>query len=271
MTKQERIKQEAKELFVEKNYSCSQLVEYFKGKLTYAEIKKIIRENCKQEKYVPRKVENIIGKRFDRLVVLENLGRKEHGTTVHRCLCDCGNVIEVPKGYLASRHQRSCGCLKKEITTKHNLCHTRIYQIFEDMKVRCYRPSFKYYKYYGGRGIKICEDWLNNFKNFYDWAMNNGYDETLTIERIDVNKDYCPNNCKWIPKSEQTKNTTRTKTITYNGQTKIASDWSRETGIPENTLLRRLKQFNDLDVVFYKGNLHEIMKSKEYLDAKLIL
>lgn len=204
---------------------------------------------------MPREVENIIGKRFGRLVVIENLGIKKHGSAIHRCLCDCGNVKEVPNSYLKSNHTTSCGCLVKEIHTTHNLCKTRIYKIYEKMKDRCYRKNFTFYNNYGGRGIKICNEWLNDFKLFYDWAIQNGYKDNLTIDRVDNNGNYEPSNCRWVDRKTQNSNTRRNKFITYNGETKTISDWGKQLKIPINTLSRRLKQNRPIDEIFYKGDL----------------
>lgn len=212
---------------------------------------------------MPRKLDNIIGKRFGRLVVLENLNIKKHNLILHKCQCDCGKIVNVFNGYLKTGHTTSCGCLAREVHSKHHLSSSRLYNIYCGMKRRCYVPNDDFYNHYGGRGIKICEDWLNKetgFKTFYDWAMANGYKDKMTIERIDVNGNYCPENCCWIPKGDQAKNTTRSVYITYNGETKSLSDWGRETNIPINTLCRRLKQYGNLEYVFYKGNLHRKIK-----------
>lgn len=202
-----------------------------------------------------RKVAYIIGKKFGRLTVIENTNIKAHGSTLHKCICDCGNEILVPKSYLMSKHTTSCGCYSQEIHTTHNKCNTRLYKIFCSMKKRCENESERFYKDYGGRGIKICDEWKKDFLSFYNWAIENGYADNLTIDRINVNGNYEPNNCRWITKGEQTRNTRRNVFITYNGKTQLICDWSRETGIPNNTLSRRYKHYDDLDKVFYKGDL----------------
>lgn len=204
---------------------------------------------------MPRQVENIIGKRFGKLVVVENLSIKKGNNTIHLCQCDCGKMKKATNNSLQSGHTKSCGCLRKETKTKHNLCRTRLYNIFEGMKKRCYNKNFKFYKNYGARGIVICKDWLNDFISFYDWAVKNGYKENLTIDRIDVNGNYDPSNCRWISQKEQSKNTTKNKYFTYNGVTKIISDWAKEFDIPITTLLRRIKQNRPVEEIFYKGDL----------------
>lgn len=206
-----------------------------------------------------RKLDNIIGQKFGRLTVIEALNIKKGDSIIHKCICDCGNIISIPKSYLMQGKYKSCGCLRRDIHKKHNLHNTRLYNIFYAIKKRCYNKNCDAYKDYGGRGIKICKEWEEDFLNFYNWAINNGYSKDLTIERIDVNGDYCPNNCTWIPRKEQPKNTRKNIFVTYKNKTQLLSDWSRELKIPKNTLSRRLKQYNNLDIVFYKGNLHKII------------
>lgn len=114
----------------------------------------------------------------------------------------------------------------------HGLSRTKIYKRWKTIKDRCYREKNNYYKHYGGRGIKMCQEWLDDFMNFYNWAMANGYQDGLTIERIDVNGDYCPENCKWITLEEQALNKTNTRYLTYNGETKTLKEWEEETNLP---------------------------------------
>ena len=115
------------------------------------------------------------------------------------------------------------------------------------MKLRCYNPKYKTYHRYGGRGIKICDEWLQDFMNFYNWAMNNGYIEGLWIERIDNNGNYEPSNCKWATRKEQCQNREQTIKITYNNQTLCLSEWARITGIKFKTLQSRYKSGWDVE------------------------
>lgn len=115
------------------------------------------------------------------------------------------------------------------------------YQIWSGMKKRCYNPKSNRYYCYGGRGIKVCDEWLHDFKAFYDWANANGWKEGLTIERIDVNGDYCPENCMWITRSEQMKNTSRSIRIEFDGRCMGLHEWAEETGIEYGTLLGRYR------------------------------
>lgn len=112
------------------------------------------------------------------------------------------------------------------------------------MKSRCANPSNKDYSNYGERGITVCEEWKNNFKTFYDWATKTGYEKGLTIERIDVNGNYCPENCKWIPNPIQARNLRKTRLFTYNGETKDIRSWSEQYGVPYYVLRSRLVNYN---------------------------
>lgn len=127
----------------------------------------------------------------------------------------------------------------------HGLSKTRIYRTYHHMKDRCYRKTNKDYKHYGGRGIKICQEWLENngFENFKEWAFENGYKDNLTIERKDVNGDYCPENCCWIPFKKQMANRTNQNIIEYKGETHYLSEWSEILGIRQDTLWRRIFKF----------------------------
>lgn len=108
------------------------------------------------------------------------------------------------------------------------------------MKTRCFNPNDKDYKYYGGKGITVCREWLNDFQSFYEWAMSNGYRDGLSIDRQDANSDYCPSNCRWSTVKEQNNNTSRNRLITYNGDTKTLKQWEEKTGISRYTISSRL-------------------------------
>lgn len=125
---------------------------------------------------------------------------------------------------------------------KHGCHGTRLYRIWAHMKARCLDPDSDVYSYYGGRGISICEDWKNSFSNFYQWAMSNGYSTELTIDRIDVNGNYEPSNCRWATRKEQNRNMRSTRMLTFRGETLCLEDMATKYGINKATLARRLQR-----------------------------
>ena len=156
---------------------------------------------------------DLTGKKFARLTVISKAGHKGKETTWN-CVCDCGASLVVIGRDLRCGNTMSCGCLQIERARDANIKHggavrgakTALYARWEGIKKRCLQPHSKSYKNYGGRGITICKEWRDDFNAFREWAFANGFSPELTIERVDYNGDYCPDNCTWIPKSEQSKN-----------------------------------------------------------------
>lgn len=126
----------------------------------------------------------------------------------------------------------------------HGFSHTRIDNIFKSMKQRCYNINSCNYKNYGGKGIKICDEWLNNKSEFFNWAFENGYDETLTIDRIDVNGNYEPQNCRWVSQKEQQNNRSNNRLLTLNGETKTLAQWAEKFGLARSTLWARIDRYH---------------------------
>ncbi len=182
----------------------------------------------------------LIGKRFGMLVVIKDTGisrpRKLQTEHIFLCKCDCGRFKEIPEYTL--RVVKSCGCLKYR--HPDSLAHARVDRIYQAMKDRCYNPNFFRYDRYGGRGIKICAEWLSDRQNFFDWAFTHGYEDGLTIDRIDNDKGYDPSNCRWVTRKVQANNTSVTRIVEYKGKTYTLSELSEICGIKRRTIKYRI-------------------------------
>ena len=190
---------------------------------------------------------DLTGQRFGKLTVIKRAENKVELNgqirTQFLCKCDCGKEMIVLSNSLKSGLTKSCGCLKGA-PIKHNLIGTKIYKVYHGMKSRCYNPNTYNYKYYGGRGIKICDEWLTSFMNFYNWSMTNGYQESLTIDRIDTDKDYEPSNCKWTTVKQQCNNRRNNRLLTFNGETHTIAEWAEMLDMNFSTLRDRLVKCN---------------------------
>lgn len=189
--------------------------------------------------------------RFGKLTAIKSLGRKKGKHLYWLCKCDCGKFIEVRKDSLTRGLTHSCGCLigevAKQLYTKHNLYQSRLYKIYQGMKMRCYNPKNPRYNVYGARGIKVCEEWLTDFLNFYNWALKNGYNDNLSIDRINVNGNYEPTNCRWATDKEQAINTRRNHIIEYKGQQKTISEWAGIYNLAPSVLGARIRLNWDIE------------------------
>lgn len=178
------------------------------------------------------KLIDLTGKRFGRLTVIERAENANNGHTRWLCQCDCGGKTIVERGDLCTGKVKSCGCLNKEIAVQigtlgatHGKSNTRLYNIWSRMKARCYNSKDTFYKIYGGRGISVCSEWRNDFQTFCDWAVSHGYCEGLTIDRIDNDKGYSPDNCRWASRTQQVRNRKVTKKYALNGESKTLAEW----------------------------------------------
>ena len=192
-----------------------------------------------------KRFKNMIGQRFGKLLVIENSGKKTNSREIiWLCQCDCGNKKEI-RGSAIRYQTLSCGCLQKEtarnMQIKHDMYKTRIYSIWQDMKRRCNNPNMINYHHYGGRGINICGEW-NLFENFYK-DMKEGYNDNLSIDRIDNGKGYNKDNCKWSTQEEQMNNTRANRLITFNKNTKTMAQWAKSVGLSRDVLRSRIDKY----------------------------
>lgn len=162
--------------------------------------------------------QQIIGRKFGMLTPIKKSGVTENRETIYQCVCDCGDVVYVKGGNLVSGNSTSCGCNKSKLISEKNSTHGkskgRLYQIWSAMKRRCTNPNSKDYKNYGARGIRVCQEWSDDYNRFENWSMTNGYDNNAkygecTIDRINVNGNYEPNNCRWVDMKTQANNKQR--------------------------------------------------------------
>lgn len=201
------------------------------------------------------KFNDLTGKKFNRLLVLkraENYVRRDGSTrTMWLCKCDCGNTIVVTGDALTCGRQFSCGCYRKEHTSSmfmtHGKTNTRLYGVWSAIKNRCKNPNTYEYKFYGARGITLCREWETDFDKFYEWAMANGYDENAprglyTVDRIDPNGNYCPENCRLISQQAQMNNIRTNHLLSYRGETHTIAEWSRITGIDQFKIRNRVSK-----------------------------
>lgn len=224
---------------------------------------------------------DLTGQRFGRYVVLSRDNDSVSPSGRHRvmwkCLCDCGNIKIVHGSSLASGSVVSCGCYKAELKRALLMTHggtvggkpTRLYKVWDGMKARCYNPNKAYYSIYGGRGITMCDEWHYSFEKFRDWALANGYEDGLTIDRIDNDGNYCQENCRWATVSQQNNNKSTSHYLTYNGETKTIMQWAEATGFSFHAIYSRIAKGMTVEDALLtplktKGNGHF-----EYVPSKL--
>lgn len=210
--------------------------------------------------------EEYIGKRFGKLVVesVDTDLTEKRKDTYFICRCDCGNITSVAGYNLHNNHTKSCGCLKREAIRKHGLSKTRIGKIYKEMLRRCNVPHAAGYSDYGGRGIRVCNEWLNDIHSFYKWAMENGYDDTLSIDRIDVNGNYEPANCRWADRKTQSNNRRINNHVWLEGKRYTVTELARELGVSINTIYR----YFDTEREIKKDKLFCCGKNKTYIPRK---
>ena len=186
---------------------------------------------------------DMTGERYGRLTVLRFAGRASNGHSQWLCKCDCGRETTVARSNLRTGKQVSCGCKRREQAGAMNYSHggsnTRLYSIWTNMITRTTNPKGTAYNRYGGRGITMCPEWRNSFEAFRDWALANGYTDDLTIDRVDNDSGYRPDNCRWTTWHEQFNHRTDTRLITYDGETLSISQWAEKLNLPKSMLYQR--------------------------------
>lgn len=194
---------------------------------------------------------DLAGNRFGRLVVLAR-GPSIPKHSIWICRCDCGAMVKVKGGNLKSGSTKSCGCLHRELSSQRNGKHwlsadcttakdKNLYKLWGSMKKRCLNPKHPSWKDYGGRGIAVCSEWME-YLPFYEWAKSSGYKQGLSLDRIDVNGDYSPENCRWADYVQQANNRRNTPRVLFNGQMIPVSDLTKHLGILQGTVARRIRQ-----------------------------
>ncbi len=186
-------------------------------------------------------LKDLTGKKYGKLVVLSlSPERGKNRGTKWICRCECGNEIIVWGGNLKKENRhKSCGCDYIGPATTHGMSSNRIFKIWIGIKTRCYNKNYANYKNYGGRGIKMCDSWLNSFENFYE-DMKHGYEDDLQIDRIDNNKDYELSNCHWTTQLEQANNKRNNRIFKIDGVEKTMAQWARHFNIKYRIVMDRI-------------------------------
>lgn len=222
------------------------------------------------------KYPDLTGKTFNYLTVIEREESSQSKRIRYKCKCKCGKYVRVNAGNLVNGRTKSCRCIGAEKFITHGMSGTHIHEIWLGMRARCYNQNNKSYHNYGARGITICDEWKNDFSNFYQWSIQNGYQDGLSIDRIDVNGDYCPQNCRWITMEEQAKNRRNNIIITHNGETKILADWCREYNYSPTGAAQRYREMKKqgkeitLERLFYDGNYSKKAVNQYSIDGTFI-
>lgn len=185
---------------------------------------------------------DLTGKRFGRWLVLEETSERRKGNVMWLCKCDCGTVRTVSASTLKTGKSVSCGCYNKEVITTHGKTHSRLYHTWTSMVRRCTDPNSPEADGYINRGIKVCDEWLNSFEAFRDWATENGYQDGLSIDRINNNGNYEPSNCRWATAKEQSRNRRSNVILTYNGESHCMVEWAEILKVPRDRLANRYRR-----------------------------
>lgn len=185
-------------------------------------------------------LDSLIGTKRNKLTILSHFKKGKNKCNYFRCLCECGRVAEIRANHLFNDNQETCGRFHKKY--ENSKVGEALYSAWSGMMHRCYDTNHHKYSSYGARGIKICNEWQNNYDVFYNWAINNGYKLGLWLERINNNGNYCPENCRWATRKEQMRNTRRTKYIHYQGEMLCLAEWCENLNLCYSTIINRLNR-----------------------------
>lgn len=208
-------------------------------------------------------MKNLIGTKFGKLTVIAESERK-NGRKMWECLCDCGGKTITSTYCLNSGRTKSCGCLTgRRNGVSPKIKGTVIYSRWQAMKKRCYEKNSSSYKNYGARGITVCDEWKNDPIAFYNWAKSNGFSEDLTLDRIDVNGNYCPENCRWTSRKEQNRNKRNNRFVQYSGQRMTIAEFCEITGKNAGSIDWRLNEGNFTEDEAVNKPIRKIKKGVE--------
>lgn len=207
---------------------------------------------------------DLTGMQFGMLKVLRQ--DIEHSKHERRWICECQcnskNIVSRKTSTLLSDSQSSCGCLNNKrmreealSRKKHGLSNTRLFGVWHNMKGRCFNLSDKQFKWYGARGISVCDEWKDDFSKFYEWSIENGYAQGMSIDRINVNGNYSPDNCRWVPLNQQARNKRNVPLYDYNGVLVTGPEFAREHGMTDEFVYHRLKSGKSFDDMIEEWNL----------------
>lgn len=197
---------------------------------------------------LPKNVIDMTGQHYGRYTVLEYIGQNKDHKAVWKCRCECGTIKNVSGKDLRSGNTKSCGCYNRDKAMqnpalwkpKHGLSKHPLHQVWSDIKTRCYNKKDRSYKWYGARGIKLCDVWMD-FKAFYEWSIKNGYENGLTLDRINPNGNYSPDNCRWVGMKIQQNNRRNNKMLNINGVSKTMSEWADEYDVNYRLVKSRIR------------------------------
>lgn len=221
--------------------------------------------------FIMNKPLDLLGKKFGNLLVVEKTDKRKDLHIIWKCVCDCGNIYYAKGSYLKCGHITSCGCKYREKISSPYV--KRLGKVYQQMKHRCYKKNDDEYYNYGGRGIKICEEWLNDFMAFYRWSVKNGYKEEMlpngknkwTIDRIDPDGDYCPENCRWITIKEQCNNKRIDKVIVYKGKQISIKDLLRSIYVKYHDFYKFIRAgYTNEEIIDYFSKKEQIEINKTY-------